>query len=95
MRAITIALTAIALVVAPSFTVQAHGRGGPPPPRHEHYAKDEHKGGQDHHGHGLICEKVVVYIPKWTFASWGRGSHGHHITYIKKVVVICHRPCSY
>jgi hypothetical protein len=65
--------------------------------RHDDYDRDRHESRHHHHGnHGLICKKVVIKIPKWTHASWGRGGHhGHHGGFIiKKIVIICHRPTS-
>jgi hypothetical protein len=103
MRIAITALAAAALLVATSVSAEA-GRGGP---RHfkPHYSfnfgnhnpwapppKPPHSKPPSHHSGGLICEKTVIKIPKWTRASFGR--HGRHGGFIIKIIIICHRPVS-
>jgi hypothetical protein len=106
MRATFMAIVAALLLVATSVTAEANGRGGPwggfPDGHYPRTSTFGHHSGPSSFGHnkdpyyyhgGLICKKIVVTYP--TKVSWRRGwGHGHHGIFVKKIVIICHRPVS-
>jgi hypothetical protein len=106
MRAAITFLMAALFLVATTIAGLANGKGGPhnyhfPPVFHfppvvynpGHGGPPPHHNPPPHHHPPIVCEIVIIKIPKWTYASWGHHRRPH-VTYIIIKKIYCHPPFS-